>query len=117
MKKLANDGDGGADDFTIFSLNQPVVGDLQNDREDVTMLREQLDDLERKILEKDQALKSAEDSLNRMKAANMQLEELKRQVTEKDSLIKSSSSQLSNAQVYDRSRLVSHTCCQGCFVV
>ncbi|XP_039141914.1 protein MICROTUBULE BINDING PROTEIN 2C-like, partial [Dioscorea cayenensis subsp. rotundata] len=68
-------------------------------REDVTMLWEQLDDLERKILEKDQALKSAEDSLNQMKVANMQLEELKRQITEKDSLIKSSSSQLSNAQI------------------
>ncbi|KAH7660199.1 Tropomyosin domain-containing protein [Dioscorea alata] len=99
LKKLANDGDGGADDFTIFSSNQPVTEVLQKEREDVTMLREQLDGLERKILEKDQALKSAEDSLNQMKVANMQLEELKRQITEKDSLIKSSNSQLSNAQI------------------
>ncbi|KAJ0989689.1 hypothetical protein J5N97_008045 [Dioscorea zingiberensis] len=99
LQKFAHDGDGVADDCRTFTSNPSTAGDLLKAREDVTMLRQQLDDLERKILEKDQALKVAEDSLNQMKAIKMQLDELKHQAAEKDSLIKVSNSQLSNAQI------------------
>ena len=68
--------------------------------EELDALRVQLDDLQRKLLEKDEVLKSLEISKNEASAVQAKLEELKRQAAEKDSVIKASQLQLSDAKVY-----------------
>lgn len=68
----------------------------EKDREEMAMLREQISDLQKKLLEKDEALRSAENTVNQMSASYGILEE---QVAEKDSLLKSTTSQLQNAKV------------------
>lgn len=68
----------------------------EKDREEMAMLREQISDLQKKLLEKDEALKSAENTVNQMSASYGILEE---QVAEKDSQLKSTTSQLQNAKV------------------
>ncbi|XP_042445612.1 protein MICROTUBULE BINDING PROTEIN 2C-like isoform X2 [Zingiber officinale] len=67
-------------------------------QEELNVLREQINDLQRKILEKDEALKSAESEINQMKAAYISIDELRIQIAEKDSMVKSINSQLSNAK-------------------
>jgi hypothetical protein len=69
------------------------------DAEELIALREQVEDLQRKLLEKDELLKSAEVSKNQMNAVHAEFDEVKLQVAEKDSLIKSTQLQLSNAKV------------------
>ena len=63
------------------------------------MLKEQVDDLQRKLSEKDELLKSAEISKNQMNAVHVKLDELQHQAAEKDSLIKSTQLKLSDAKV------------------
>lgn len=75
-----------------------VENSLKN-REELSILREQVNDLQRKIVEKDESLKSAEIEINQMKAACASIDELKFQIAEKDSLAKSINSQLNNAKV------------------
>ncbi|KAF8399665.1 hypothetical protein HHK36_015536 [Tetracentron sinense] len=85
-----------ADDFSIFSSRASAV---EKDKEELIMLREQLEDLQKKLLEKDELLKLAETSKNQMTAVHARLDELKRQAAEKDSLIKSAHLQLSDAKI------------------
>eukprot|EP00262_Sarcandra_glabra_P007932 TRINITY_DN2106_c0_g1_i1.p1 TRINITY_DN2106_c0_g1~~TRINITY_DN2106_c0_g1_i1.p1 ORF type:complete len:355 (-),score=83.23 TRINITY_DN2106_c0_g1_i1:142-1206(-) len=91
-----DDQEGGADDFSIFSTRALAV---EKDREELIRLREQVEDLQKKLLEKDEVLKSTENSMNQMNSVHSTLDELKRQVAEKDSLIKSAQLQLSNAKI------------------
>ncbi|RRT49413.1 hypothetical protein B296_00052437, partial [Ensete ventricosum] len=93
-----NDQNGSSDDLSIFSRNAEVENSLK-DREELSILREQVNDLQRKIFEKDEALKSAETEINQMKAACVSIDELKFQIAEKDSLAKSINSQLNNAKI------------------
>ncbi|CAL9111054.1 unnamed protein product [Musa textilis] len=93
-----NNQNGSSDDLSIFSRNVEVENSLK-DREELSILREQVNDLQRKILEKDEALKSAEIEINQMKAACVSIDELKFQIAEKDSLAKSINSQLNNAKI------------------
>ncbi|XP_058112475.1 protein MICROTUBULE BINDING PROTEIN 2C [Magnolia sinica] len=88
--------DGSVDDFSIFSSRAMA---LEKDKEDLIMLQKQVEDLQKKLLEKDEVLKSAENSMNQMSSVNVKLDELKRQVAEKDSLIKSAHLQLSDAKI------------------
>ncbi|XP_042445613.1 protein MICROTUBULE BINDING PROTEIN 2C-like isoform X3 [Zingiber officinale] len=74
-------------------------------QEELNVLREQINDLQRKILEKDEALKSAESEINQMKAAYISIDELRIQIAEKDSMVKSINSQLSNAKVETKNSL------------
>lgn len=92
----SNNQDGCADSFSPFS-SRAVTSDKDN--EELLTLREQVEDLQRKLVEKDELLKSAEISKSQMSAVHAQLEELKQQVAEKDSLIKSTQMQLSDAKV------------------
>lgn len=56
-------------------------------------------DLQRKLSEKDELLKSAEISEGKLKSEIAKLDELKQQVSEKDFVAKSTQQQLSDAKV------------------
>ena len=58
------------------------------DREELVILKEQVEELQTKLLEKDELLRSAENSREQMNAFNAKLDELKHQASEKDSLLK-----------------------------
>lgn len=72
----------------------------EKDLEELVTLREQVEDLQRKLLEKDELLKSAEISKNQINVVHTELDELKHQATEKDSLIKSTQLQLYDTKVH-----------------
>ena len=92
----SNNQDGCADSFSLFSSRAMAS---EKEKEELIALREQVEDLQRKIAEKDELLKSAEISKSQMSAVHAKLDELKQQVAEKDSLIKSTQLQLSDAKV------------------
>lgn len=85
-----------ADSFSIFSSRALAT---EKETEELVTLREQVEDLQKKLLEKDELLKSAEISKNQMNAVHAKFDELKHQAAEKDSLIKSTQLQLSDAKV------------------
>ncbi|THG08963.1 hypothetical protein TEA_006963 [Camellia sinensis var. sinensis] len=95
--KIASDNqDGCSDSFSIFpSRTLPT----EKDREELIALKEQVEDLQRKLLEKEELLKSVEISKTQMTSMNAKFEELKHQAADKDSLIKSTQLQLSDAKV------------------
>ncbi|KAJ1428114.1 hypothetical protein SESBI_09113 [Sesbania bispinosa] len=75
--------------------------DLTSDegREEFVLLKEQVEELQMKLLEKDKLLQSAENSRNQMNALNEKLDELKHQASEKDSLLKSTQCQLFDVKI------------------
>ncbi|XP_010943295.1 protein MICROTUBULE BINDING PROTEIN 2C isoform X1 [Elaeis guineensis] len=87
------------DDISFFSSRVLPAENVQKEREELTMLREQVSELHKKLSEKDEELKSAENSIIQMNAVNATLDELRRQVAEKDSMIRSTNSQLYNAKI------------------
>ncbi|KAF5734635.1 hypothetical protein HS088_TW15G00127 [Tripterygium wilfordii] len=93
-KTVSNDHD--ADSFSIFSSRALTS---EKDQDELVALREQVEDLQRKLLEKDELLKSAEISKNQMNDVQKRLDELKHLAAEKDSLIKSTQVQLSDAKI------------------
>ena len=93
-KNASNNFD--AESFSSFSSRASAA---EKDREELVMLKEQVEDLQKKISEKDELLKSAEISKNQMNAVQVKLDELKHQAEEKDSLIKSTQRKLSDAKV------------------
>jgi len=68
-------------------------------KDEVAMLREQIEDLQKKLLEKEEALRCAQSSVNEMNAAYATIDELRRQVAEKEALIRSTNSQLHDAKI------------------
>ncbi|KAK7851912.1 protein microtubule binding protein 2c [Quercus suber] len=94
-KNASNNFD--AESFSSFSSRASAA---EKDREELVMLKEQVEDLQKKILEKDELLKSAEISKNQMNAVQVKLDELKQQAEEKDSLIKSTQRKLSDAKLH-----------------
>lgn len=71
----------------------------EKDREELAILKEQVEVLQKQLWEKGELLKSAENSRDQMNAFNAKLDELKHQVSEKDSLLKYTQQQLSDAKV------------------
>ena len=71
----------------------------EKDREELIVLKQQMEDLERKLLEKDEILKSAGNYRDQMNSLSAKLDEVKHQSSEKDSLVKSTQRQLSDAKV------------------
>ncbi|CAL5444819.1 unnamed protein product [Camellia sinensis] len=95
--KIASDNqDGCSDSFSIFSSTTLPT---EKDREELIALKEQVEDLQRKLLEKEELLKSAEISKTKMTSMNAKFEELKHQAADKDSLIKSTQLQLPDAKI------------------
>jgi len=85
-----------ADAFAVLSSSSLAS---ERDNEELTTLREQLEDLQKKLLEKDELLKSAEMSNDQMNSVYAKLDALNLQSAEKDSMMKSIHSQLSDAKV------------------
>ncbi|XP_043715695.1 protein MICROTUBULE BINDING PROTEIN 2C isoform X2 [Telopea speciosissima] len=84
------------DGFSLFSSKALA---LEKDSEDLIVLQKQVEDLQKKLLEKDELLKSEVSSKNQMTEAHAKIEEQRRLIAEKDSLIKSAHSQLSDAKI------------------
>ncbi|MBA0732188.1 hypothetical protein Gogos_016295 [Gossypium gossypioides] len=93
-KNGSNNQDG--EDCSIFS-SEALATEKEN--EELISLREQVEDLQKKLLEKDELLKSAELSKIQINDARAELGKLKRDAAEKDSLIKSIQLQLSDAKI------------------
>ncbi|KAL5751441.1 hypothetical protein ACOSP7_026044 [Xanthoceras sorbifolium] len=85
-----------SENLAIFS-SRDLASEKEN--EELVALREQVEDLQRKILEKDELLKSAESSKSQTNAVHLKLDELKHHLAEKDSLIKYTQQQLSDAKI------------------
>ncbi|KAG8057117.1 hypothetical protein GUJ93_ZPchr0002g24291 [Zizania palustris] len=77
---------------------RPQVDQAQKQREELAALQEQLSGLQKKLLEKDEALRSAEHLIRRISAANAAVDELRNQLSEKESLIESTGSELHGAK-------------------
>lgn len=93
-KSFGNNQEG--DGFSIFSSRALTA---EKESEELAVLREQYEDLQKKLVEKDELLKSAEISKDEMNDLHVKFNELKRQAAEKDSLAKSVQLQLSDAKV------------------
>lgn len=85
--------DGSVDDLNIASSK---LSALEKDKEALSVLQEQVQCLQQKLLEKDELLKSAETSMNQMTFLYAKIDELKRQVAERETLIKAATLQLSD---------------------
>ncbi|XP_023001135.1 protein MICROTUBULE BINDING PROTEIN 2C-like isoform X1 [Cucurbita maxima] len=90
------DSNSDADGFSVFSSSSLVS---ERDKEELITLREQVEDLRKKLLEKDELLKSAEMSKDQMNNVYAKLDALNLQSAEKDSRIKMIHSQLSDAKI------------------
>ncbi|WOL19912.1 hypothetical protein Cni_G28714 [Canna indica] len=93
-----NNHSGSSDDYSVFSPQGVESENALKHKQELSMLREQVNDLPSTILEKDEALKSAENKIIQMKAASVSVDELRLQIAEKDSLVKSINSQLNNVK-------------------
>ncbi|GLT70378.1 hypothetical protein SLA2020_424610 [Shorea laevis] len=93
-KNISNNQDG--DSFSIFSSRALAT---EKENEELAALTKQLEDLQRKLVEKDELLTSAEMSKNEMNDIHVKFDELKHQAAEKDSLVKSIQLQLSDAKI------------------
>ncbi|KAJ0747800.1 putative microtubule binding protein 2C [Helianthus annuus] len=97
-KRRENGGDeqvGGGDGASIFSSSAL----LTKEREELVELREKVEDLQRKLLEKDEILKAAEASKSEMSSVNNMLNEVKKQASEKDALLRSTQAQLADLKI------------------
>jgi chromosome segregation ATPase len=89
--------DSNSENGSVAALS--LSGAENKPKDEVAVLREQIDDLQKKLLEKEEALRSAENSVNEMNATYVTIDELRRQVVEKEALIRSTNSQLHDAKV------------------
>jgi predicted nuclease with TOPRIM domain len=71
----------------------------EKDIEELAKLKEQVEELQLKLREKDELLKSAENSRDQMNTVNAKLDEMKHQVSEKEYSLKYAQQQLSDAKV------------------
>lgn len=72
---------------------------VQNDMNELLFLRDQVAELQKKLVEQEEALKSAKSLSNQITETYASVDDLRRQLAEKDSLIKSTNTQLYNAKV------------------
>ncbi|KAM7471214.1 hypothetical protein LguiA_009397 [Lonicera macranthoides] len=86
-------------DADSFSFLTSRALPTEKEREELNALREQVEDLQRKLSEKDELLKSAEVSKEQLTSVHAKLDELKKQSLEKDSLLKSTQLQLSDTKI------------------
>jgi hypothetical protein len=89
--------DSNVDNASVVPLS--LSGAENKPKDEVAVLREQIDDLQKKLLEKEEALRSAESSVTEMNAAYATIDELRRLVADKEALIRSTNSQLHDAKV------------------
>ncbi|KAG8484718.1 hypothetical protein CXB51_023898 [Gossypium anomalum] len=85
VKKKNDQVDKNGDSLPIFS-SRDLIAEKEN--EELIALRGQVEDLQKKLLEKEDLLKSAEISKNHINDVQAELEQLNRHAAEQDSLIK-----------------------------
>ncbi|KAK7330263.1 hypothetical protein VNO77_24452 [Canavalia gladiata] len=95
-KEQGKNGSNDADSYSMFSSKAMAS---EKDREELVILKEQVEELQRILLEKDELLKSAENSRDQMNVFTAKLDELKHQFSEKDTLLKYTQDQLSDAKI------------------
>ncbi|KAL8124034.1 protein MICROTUBULE BINDING PROTEIN 2C [Apium graveolens] len=94
-KQAGDNKDGCANDFSFL----PISTTVSENSEELLELRDQVVDLQRKLSEKDELLKSAEIMKGQMTSEIAKLDELKQLVSEKDSVAKHTQQQLSDAKI------------------
>lgn len=94
-KKQSDKKHGLPHQLSASSVNMAAKQDTQ----ELRVLREELEDLRRKLVEKDELLKSAEASKNQKSSLQSQVDELKHCVAKKDSVIKTTQQQLNDAKI------------------
>ncbi|MBA0588804.1 hypothetical protein Gorai_001894, partial [Gossypium raimondii] len=96
VKKKKDQVDKNGDSLPIFSSRDLIT---EKENEELIALRGQVEDLQKKLLEKEDLLKSVEISKNHINDVQAELEQLNRHAAEKDSLIKSIQLHLSDAKI------------------
>lgn len=96
-KNVGSNQDGCAENFSMLSSSRSSL--TEKDREEFMSLREQVEDLQKKLLEKDELLKEADILKNEMTTAYDELDEMKKDISEKDFSLRSTQVLLSDAQV------------------
>lgn len=96
-KNSGTEQDASSESFSMFSSKSFAP---EKDSEELMALREQIADLQRKLSEKEELLKSLEISKVEMDAILEKLDEIKTEAAEKDSLLNSTQMQLSDLKVY-----------------
>lgn len=95
-KNAVDSQDGHADCFSLFASRSLQ---LEKEREELVALSEQVDDLQKKLSQKDELLTSVELTKNDLASMYIQLGELKNKITEKEMLVKSNQLLLSDSKV------------------
>ncbi|KAJ8772208.1 hypothetical protein K2173_027385 [Erythroxylum novogranatense] len=93
-KYTSNNKDGEV--FSIYSSDSLAT---EKDQEEPFMLRKQVEDLQKKLLEKDELLKLAEASKSQTDSVHIKFNELKQEAAEKNSLIKMTQQQLHDTKI------------------
>ncbi|KAL4296616.1 hypothetical protein GQ457_12G006270 [Hibiscus cannabinus] len=96
-KKDQIDRNGSNGDSLSICSSKDLIEENEND--ELIVLREQVEDLQKRLLEKEELLKSAEISRNQINDVQAELDQLNRHAAEKDSLIKSIQLQLYDAKI------------------
>lgn len=78
---------------------RPQVDQAQKRREEIAALQEQVSGLQTKLLEKEEALRSAENLVSRSSAVAEAVDGLRCQLSEKESLIENTGSELHGTKV------------------
>lgn len=95
--------------LSSFSSNSLLSEELVKNGEELKMLREQFEELQKIFLEKDEALRALKDTTTEMNGVNETLRELKQQIMEKDSLMTNANLQLTNTEVLNFVCIWSHS--------
>ncbi|CAN6447088.1 unnamed protein product [Victoria cruziana] len=96
METAHNNLDAVSDDFSILTAKSSIS---EKEREELILLREQVEELRQKLIGKEEVLKSAEESINRFSLALTEIGDLKHQIEEKDSLVRSVHLQLNETKI------------------
>lgn len=91
--------DSNGENGSVAPMTQSGGENKPKDRDEIGLLREQVDELQKQLVEKEDALRSAESTVSKMNAVYSTVDGLKRQVAEKEALIKYANSQLQNAKI------------------
>ncbi|CAN4115448.1 unnamed protein product [Withania somnifera] len=96
IKNVGSNQDGCAENFQMSSSRSSLT---EQDRVELVSLKEQVEDLQKKLLEKDELLKETDFLKNEIKAAYAELDEMKKDISEKDFSLISTQVLLSGVQV------------------
>uniref|UniRef100_A0ACD6ANA4 Uncharacterized protein n=1 Tax=Avena sativa TaxID=4498 RepID=A0ACD6ANA4_AVESA len=88
--------DSNEDNGSVASM---VLETKPKDISDVGALREQIEELQKQLLKKEEALRCAESTVSEMNAVYSTIDELRRQVAEKEALLKYNNSQLHSVKI------------------